>query len=191
MRHKLIQEAKPSYYTNLGSKLSDPISGQICSWIAYKKIVNKKNITNSPPIIDNGIYISTCKEKADIFKEYFANQCTINDNDNVLPGHTFKIEVLFSYVFITRNHLIKVIDTFDANKAHGYGGISVSMLKLCDAKVALYHQMIFSDCVNSGMFPDNWKYANVQPINKKDNRQIKGNNRPISLLPICRKILEK
>ena len=39
--------------------------------------------------------------------------------------------------------------------------------------------------------PDSWKYANVQPIHKKGNRQIKSNYRPISLLPICGKILEK
>ena len=51
--------------------------------------------------------------------------------------------------------------------------------------------MIFSDCINTGMFPDTLKYANVQPIHKKENRQIKSNYRPISLLPICGKILEK
>ena len=42
-----------------------------------------------------------------------------------------------------------------------------------------------------GEFPDSWKYANVQPIHKKENRQIISNYRPISLLPICGKILEK
>ena len=41
------------------------------------------------------------------------------------------------------------------------------------------------------MFPDSWKYANVQPVHKKENRQFKTNYRPISLLPICDKILEK
>ena len=44
---------------------------------------------------------------------------------------------------------------------------------------------------SKSMFPDSWKYANVQPIHKKGNRQIKSNYRPISLLPICGKILEK
>ena len=41
------------------------------------------------------------------------------------------------------------------------------------------------------MFPDSWKYANIQPIFKKENRKIKSNYRPISLLLICGKILEK
>ena len=43
----------------------------------------------------------------------------------------------------------------------------------------------------TGVFPDSWKYANVQPIHKKDNRQRVNNYRPISLLSICGKILEK
>ena len=41
------------------------------------------------------------------------------------------------------------------------------------------------------MFPDSWKYANVKPIHKKGNRQLKSDYRSISLLPICEKILEK
>ena len=65
------------------------------------------------------------------------------------------------------------------------------MLKLCASEVAVPLQMIFSDCINTGMFPDTWKYANVKPIHKKENRQIKSNYRSISLLPICGKILEK
>ena len=36
-----------------------------------------------------------------------------------------------------------------------------------------------------------WKLANVTPIFKKENKQLVKNYRPISLLPICGKILEK
>ena len=41
------------------------------------------------------------------------------------------------------------------------------------------------------MSPDSWKYANVQPVHNKKSRQLKSNYRPISLLPICGKLLEK
>ena len=61
---------------------------------------------------------------------------------------------LLSYVLITRNPIINIIDTFNANKAHGYDEISVSMIKLCSTEVAIPLQMIFSDCVNSDMIPD-------------------------------------
>ena len=67
----------------------------------------------------------------------------------------------------------------------------MAMLKLCPDEIAVPLSMIFQRCVSSGMFPDSWKLANVQPIHKKNDRQLKSNYRPISLLPLCGKILEK
>ena len=58
--------------------------------------------------------------------------------------------------------------------------VPCKLLSLCNQK-----------CISSGTFPNFWKYANIQPIHKKGNRQIKNNYRPIPLLPICGKILKK
>ena len=41
------------------------------------------------------------------------------------------------------------------------------------------------------MVPHEWKKANVVPVHKKGNKQSLKNFRPISLLPICSKILER
>ena len=65
------------------------------------------------------------------------------------------------------------------------------MLKLCAVEIFTPLLLIFKKCISSGVFPDSWKDANVQPVHKKENRQIISNYRPISLLPICDKILEK
>ena len=45
--------------------------------------------------------------------------------------------------------------------------------------------------MESGSFPSEWKKGNVVPIHKKDDKQCLENYRPISLLPVCGKILEK
>ena len=42
-----------------------------------------------------------------------------------------------------------------------------------------------------GIFPDQWKRANVIPLQKKDKKNVVKNYRPISLLPIFSKIFEK
>ena len=42
-----------------------------------------------------------------------------------------------------------------------------------------------------GKFPFLWKLANVIPLFKKDDRQLKNNCRPVSLLPSLSKICEK
>ena len=135
------------------------------------------------------------------------NQCTINDNGSDLPRFVHKTEALLSRVSVSKEQIIKIINNFSFNKAHGYDGISVSMfsshkahgydgmslsmLKICATEIAVPLQIIFMNCINSAIFPDCWKFANVQPIYKKNNRQMKNNYRPISLLPICGKILEK
>ena len=51
--------------------------------------------------------------------------------------------------------------------------------------------MIFTNCLRRGLFPEIWKYANVVPVHKKNEKNLKGNYRPISLLPIFGKMLEK
>ena len=68
---------------------------------------------------------------------------------------------------------------------------NIAMLKLSASAVAKPLNMIFEKCLSEGTFPNFWKFANVQPIHKKDSRQIKSNYRSISVLPVCGKILEK
>ena len=51
--------------------------------------------------------------------------------------------------------------------------------------------MIFTNCLRSGLCPHIWKHANVVPVHKKNEKNLNGNYRPIPLLPIFGKILEK
>ena len=45
--------------------------------------------------------------------------------------------------------------------------------------------------MQSGIYPDKWKKANIIPIHKKGSKNLLENYRPISLLPIFSKIFEK
>ena len=65
------------------------------------------------------------------------------------------------------------------------------MLQLCAESIHIPLGIIFRNIVKTGIFPDQWKLANVSPIHKKNDKQLVSNYRPISLLPICSKILEK
>ena len=65
------------------------------------------------------------------------------------------------------------------------------MLLLCDDSVVLPLRIIFGNILSTDTYPDIWKFANVTPIFKKGDKQLIENYRPISLLPLCGKILEK
>ena len=187
----LIREAKKSYHDKLGNLLSDTSTGQKHFWSAFKKLSNKKKTTNIPPIIENNVYISNFNQKASIFNDYFAEQCTIISNGSVLPPLKFRTTSLLSDITVDPDKIVEIILKLDAKKAHGCDNISVAMLKSCPNEIAVPLSIIYQKCVSTGKFPDSWKLANVQPIHKKNNRQIKSNYRPISLLPLSGKILEK
>ena len=133
----LLKKLNLHTYTNLGIKLSHPEIGQKHFWTAHKRIANKKRKTNIPAIIDDGVFISNFKKKADLFNDYFANQWIINENGSVLPRFVPKTNVLLSHVYVTKEQIINITNNLSSNKAHGYDGISVSMLKLCAGDVKL------------------------------------------------------
>ena len=60
-------------------------------------------------------------------------------------------------------------------------------------------QLIFNQCLDTNVltinqcnvFPLEWKKVNIVPVHKKGDKQSLKNYRPVSLLPICDKILER
>ena len=65
------------------------------------------------------------------------------------------------------------------------------MLKICVAAIYKPLAIIFKQRVGTGIFPSEWKKDNIVPIHKKGDKQTVKNYRPVSLLPICGKILER
>ena len=45
--------------------------------------------------------------------------------------------------------------------------------------------------MESGIFPSEWKMANVVPVYKTDDKENVKNYRPVSLLPIFGKVFER
>ena len=79
----------------------------------------------------------------------------------------------------------------NANKAHGWDGISIRMIKLYVDALILPLKLIFENCLSQGNFPEIGKKGNVVPNHKKNDKKLKQIHRPISLLPLFSKILEK
>ena len=96
-----------------------------------------------------------------------------------------------SSVSFSQDNIAKIIQNLDPKKAHGDNNISIRMLKICRSSIYKPLETIFKQCIETGVFSSEWKKASIVPIHKKGNKHTLGNYRPVSLLPICGKILER
>ena len=189
--NSIIDTTKESYTKDLGKKLCNPKSSSNVFWSAFKRLLNNKKLSNIPPLQENNNFVTSFTDKANIFNTYFASICRPIDNGSLLPPFTPRTDSTLSSVNFSHDAIIKVISKLNANKAHGADGISIAMLKLCSNEISKPLKLIFDCSLATGRFPSTWKLANVQPVHKKNSRQLKTNYRPISLLPIFSKIFEK
>ena len=91
----------------------------------------------------------------------------------------------------TNGDILPLIRSLNLNKSTGPDGISAQMLKICDDTIILPLKLNFMNILSTGVFPDIWKQANVTLIHTKGSKKVVSNYRPMSLLPICSKILER
>ena len=153
--------------------------------------MNKKKIPNTPPLLVNKKLLSGFRKKAELFNRHFAEQCTLVQNTSTLPVFNFKTNNRLKSFDINENDLHLIIKNLNANKAHGWDDISIRMIQLCGKSIALPLKLFFKTILEEGTFPEHWKNSNVVPIHNKESKNLIKNYRPISLLPIFSKILER
>ena len=188
---RLIEEAKRHYFLKAGKTLSNPGTSSKTYWTLINTVLNKVKIPMIPPLLENGLFVTDLTEKAQIFNDYFILQCTTIDTGSEIPQDAPATTTLINDFVISDEKILNIIRSLIPNKAHGWDEISVRMIKLSDVSLVLPLKIIFTNCLRRGLFPEIWKYANVVPVHKKNEKNLKGNYRPISLLPIFGKMLEK
>ena len=92
----------------------------------------------------------------------------------------------------TEDEVLGLLLSTDTSKASGPDGVSCQMLKATAHAIAPILTRLFNQSVKSGMLPTKWKLSSVVPIPKKADSSSEPNDyRPISLLPVVSKLLER
>ena len=81
--------------------------------------------------------------------------------------------------------------SLSSTKACGPSSISTSLLKTLKSVLSVPLQLLCNCSFSTGMVPDQFKVARVVPIHKKGSSCLVSNYRPISLLSIFNKLIEK
>ena len=179
----LIRYNKKLYFNNLAS------SGSKMFWKSIKLL--NKNRQTIPSLHCDDQIISDNKQKAEILNTFFAS-CW-NSMEQPLDDDTHHTAGLsqFEDTFVSAEEVFNLIINLNTDKASGPDGISALMLKATANSIASPLAELFSLSLRTGKFPKLWKLANVVPIPKSNDKSDPSNYRPVSLLSIVRKILEK
>ena len=92
---------------------------------------------------------------------------------------------------ITEEYVQKQISSMSVGKATGTDGINVKMLPIASRYIAKSLTHIFNLSMRCEHYPKDRKYALVTPIHKCGDKCNTTNYRPIPILPIISKILER
>ena len=101
------------------------------------------------------------------------------------------VDVTLSDLTLTVTQVLDVLANLDASKATGSDEISARILKETVYEITPFLCELFSKSLRLGSLPMDWKLANVVPVFKKDNKEYAENYRPISLLYLVSKVMER
>ena len=194
---RTIREAKRRYFNEI---IVNSENKTKTSWKIIKKLANKNHHNRQalPPIKIDGIQKSP-KQVAQDINNYFIN---IPKNLNIqAPRNNNCIALLRKYypdvypplqiVPVTEGEIRSTINSMKPKNSSGYDGISIKILKLCGRQISKPLAFIIEKSIQTGVFPERLKYANITPIYKSGDRSDVANYRPISLLPAFSKIFER
>ena len=139
--------------------------------------------------------LTNTAEIADCLNDHFA-VAGVKVNRSVTPDRPIeRLEVNQEgrpqLAYVNEGDIWKQLTQLSVAKACGNDGIPARVIKACgDILVRpLYH--VFNLCIELGKFPKIWKEAKVTPLYKSGSHTDPDNYRPISVLPIFSKLLER
>lgn len=96
-----------------------------------------------------------------------------------------------SDLFTDECEVFETISTLNNKKSEDSNGFSNKIIKKLSAHLASPLCIVLNNCINNSYFPDIWKLSRYIAVPKKGDRSNPENYRPIALIPILSKILEK
>ena len=134
-------------------------------WSLLKSMLNDKKVPCIPQIFHYNKIVTDFSKKAHLFHSFFAKQCSIIENNSVLPSSAIPItDQCLANIEFTKDDIKRVICKLDPNKAHGHDLISIHLLKVSGDAITEHLFKIFKNCLKCGIFPDDWKKGNIVPI---------------------------
>ena len=118
-----------------------------------------------------------------------ADKSNDNHENNVTCNKS--ISSHFEFDFVTPEFVFDEICKMGDNKSTGLDNLNIRLLKLAAPIICDSLSYICNLSLSTSAFPSAWKKAKVTPIFKDGDKSDVNNYRPISVLPVISKIIER
>ena len=194
--NSLKRKAKFLFYKN---RINDFRHDSKNLWKTLNQLIKKTSNKSSFPdtFIINNTPNSSTQDIANGFCDFFSNigvKLASEIPAPKTPSHKFLKNKQLNSFFLTPTdsmEILKEIQNLKPKRSSGYDNINSVLIKEIKHELAHPLTIIINKSFEFGIVPDLMKIAKVVPVYKSKDCQLFTNYRPISLLPVLSKIIEK
>ena len=199
VRNKVSRELKKSKKEHYESYFDEHSTNIKKTWDGIRKIINVKKSTkfSISHLNVNGKIIDDSVGIANSFNNFFVNVGPETDKNvpkvpNLSPDQFLKNRNQYNFIIahISTKEIVDIISALP-KKGTGPASIPINLLKLIADIIAIPLSRIINLSFAKGVFPEILKTAKVIALFKSGSSDELNNYRPISLLSIFDKIIEK
>ena len=180
----LLRESKKNYFGKVNPRDTKKF------WKTIKSL--NKASQSIPTLSHNGVTTSEDVAKANMLNSFFST-CFNSSHAPLSASNVrqFATTECPEELLCTVEQVEHLLGSLDTTKATGPDGVSATVLKHTAPYIAPSVTKLFNLSIRSGQVPTNWKRSLVVPVPKSSDRSSPANYRPISLLSILSKTLER
>ena len=185
--NKLIEESYWNYTNNLFNNQASDTENKKNLFKFIKS--QRKDHYGVSSLKHQGETIIDPQIKANLINDHFSSVFTKPCNSDIPTKGASPYKDL-PKVTVTLNGIRKLLSGLQTKKATGPDNIPARLLKAISSEISPAIVNLFQQSLDSGVFPDAFKEANITPIHKKGPKSDVKNYRPISLTSVLGKCLE-
>ena len=194
---KLARKSKTNFFK---SAIQNSKGDSKTMWSHVNKLFPKTKSSGISSLKIDGRLITTPKDRANKFNTFFVSIGDNLANLFAVPSRTAPdwlrssceaVGDQFHSTPVTALEVQKSLEALNSQKATCFDDIQAKLLKIAAPAISESLCFLLNFSLTSGKVPSDWKKAQISAIFKKGSKLDPGNYRPISVLPVISKLLER
>lgn len=177
---------------SIGRALANHPTSSRAYWSLARAVQSNFCRPTLPPLkYPEGSLAHKPQEKATLLANLFAANSRLEDRGSQTPPTLPDCGFSMADIRIRQCDVRRELRSLDVRKASGPDGIPAVVLRACAAELSPALTRLYRASYRTGVVPESWREANVQPIPKKGDRSDPTNYRPIAITSVMCKVMER